>query len=502
MTSVGRKLDNSINRAGGGPYTFRLHGELIHRAGSLLPPDGDPPIYAQLYIYDSEVALNHRLLNQHNSNLHPDILRVLQDMLYRSHPAVQLYRQAYELTQNMPPEQQCQIALRFQENCDRRRYQAPDASVREIAVILPGDGDRPADVQDIILYRKFGAPLQRIADNHPSYPSLRYVLLFPTGQLGWYRRLPYNELKDQRGAQQRQFISMEEYFRSRLHIRPTFVESNHLFLAGKLFQEYVCEAWAVAEQKRLSQLRAIQSKLRVEIYQGLVDAVAANADANLDDLGRRFILPSSFSGSTRNMQQHCQDALAINRYFGGGDLFVTMTANPAWPEIEDALLHGQTASDRPDLVVRVFHAKLQSLIKDIKQGALGDMAAYLYTIEFQKRGLPHAHIIIFLKPHAKLRTPEQIDSLMSSEFPLYDDELLELIKKLMVHTPCGAQRPNAPCMVNGRCSKGFPKPFREQTIVSEDSYACTRRSDTGQTHIIRGKEFNNRWVVCYSKYLI
>ena len=273
---------------------------------------------------------------------------------------------------------------------------------------------------------------------------------------------------------------------------PIFIESNHLFLAGKLFQEYVCEAWAVAEQKRLSQLRAIQSKLRVEIYQGLVDAVAANADANLNDLGRRFILPSSFPGSTRNMQQHCQDALAINRYFGGGDLFVTMTANPAWPEIEGALLHGQTASDRPDLVVRVFHAKLQSLIKDIKQGALGDMAAYLYTIEFQKRGLPHAHIIIFLKPHAKLRTPEQIDSLMSSEFPLYDDELLELIKKLMVHTPCGAQRPNAPCMVNGRCSKGFPKPFREQTIVSEDSYACTRRSDTGQTHIIRGKAVNNR----------
>ena len=77
MTLVGRKLDNSINRAGGGPYTFRLHGELIHRAGSLLPPDGDPPIYAQLYIYDLEVALNHRLLNQHNSNLHPDTLRVL-----------------------------------------------------------------------------------------------------------------------------------------------------------------------------------------------------------------------------------------------------------------------------------------------------------------------------------------------------------------------------------------------------------------------------------------
>jgi hypothetical protein len=295
---------------------------------------------------------------------------------------------------------------------------------------------------------------------------------------------------------------MAEFFRYRLHIRPIDIESNHLFLSGKLFQEFVCEAWAVAEQNRLNYIRKNQAKLRVELYKGLADAVAADADANQNELGKRLILPSSFSGSTRNMQQHCQDALAINRYYGGGDLFITMTANPAWPEVEHALLYNQTASDRPDLVVRIFHAKLQSLMKDIKQGVLGDVAAYLYTIEFQKRGLPHAHIILFLKPHAKLRTPEDIDSLMSSEFPHNDPDLLDLIKKFMVHTPCGAQNPNAVCMVNGRCSKSFPKPFREHTTVTEDSYACTRRSDTGHTYEIRGKQVNNQWVVCYSKYLI
>ena len=124
--------------------------------------------------------------------------------------------------------------------------------------------------------------------------------------------------------------------------------------------------------------------------------MAANPEADWDQLGKRFILPSTFTGSTRCMQQHLQDALAINRFYGGGDLFVTMTANPSWPEIKDALFPGQTASDRPDLVVRVFHAKLNSLIKEIRGGVLGDWAAYLYTIEFQKRGLPHAHIIVFL----------------------------------------------------------------------------------------------------------
>ena len=179
-----------------------------------------------------------------------------------------------------------------------------------------------------------------------------------------------------------------------------------------------------------------------------------------------------------------------------------MTANPQWPEILAALKPNQYAVDRPDLVVRVFHAKLKALLKDIKNGVLGAMAAYLYTIEFQKRGLPHAHIIIFLQPHAKLRTPEDVDSLMSSEFPDDNPQLLELIKKLIVHRPCGDQNPSAPCMVNGNCSKGFPKPFREQTSVTDDSYARTRRSNTGQTYMVSNKQVDNQWVVCYSPYLI
>src|SRR6266446_4446545 len=433
----------------------------------------------------------------------------------------------------MAPEQQCRIALRFQDNTDRHRYQNPDPSVREIAVILPGDGDTPAGAQDIILYRRDG-PLLRITDSHPSYPSLCYVLLFPTGQGQWHPHIPFNEEDGQPAPANEEddlpapandeddlpapandednlpapangqdgqpapantdaFLPLAKYFHYRLHICPTQFDSHYLFLAGKLFQKYVYKAWAVAEQKHLSQLRSIQDRLRVEIYQGLADAVAAEVDANLDNLGRCFILPSSFSGGTRHMQQQLQDALAINCYFGGADLFITMTANSSWQEITDALFQGQTASDRPDLVVRVFHAKLKSLIKDFRKGILGDMAGYLYTIEFQKRGLPHAHIIVFLKTHAKLRTPNQIDILMSSEFPVGNPDLLELIKKFMVHGPCGQYNSNSPCMQGGTCTKGFPKPFREHTTVTDDSYARTRRSNTGQTVQVGQHLLDNRW---------
>ena len=303
MTSVGRVIDDSINRARGpnrGPYTFKLRGELIHRAGSLLPPEGQAPLYSQLYILDAAEAFEHRERNSYNSDLDTIVLKNLQDMLYSNHPGVRHYKQAKELTRHMPPDQQCRIALRFNQSTDRRRYNTPAENVQEIAVILPEDGETPANSQDIILYRRAGNGLQRIWDSHPFYPSLRYVLLFPTGQLGWDSKIPYNE-REEGGARVREYVSLQEFHRYRFHIRPTYFESNHLFLAGKLFQEYVCESWAVAEQKRLGQLRHSQTKLRSEVYQGLADAVAANADTNPDELGKRIILPSSFAGSTRNM---------------------------------------------------------------------------------------------------------------------------------------------------------------------------------------------------------
>jgi Helitron helicase-like domain at N-terminus len=136
---------------------------------------------------------------------------------------------------------------------------------------------------------------------------------------------------------------------------------------------------------------------------------------------------------------------------------------------------------------------------------LGEILGFLYTIEFQKRGLPHAHIIVFLKPHAKLGTPEQIDSLMSSEFPVDHPELLELVKKFMIHGPCGEQNKKAPYMENETCTKGFSKPFSDYTSITEDSYARTRCLNTGQTFRTGpGNKYqvDNRWVVCHSKYLI
>jgi len=79
--------------------------------------------------------------------------------------------------------------------------------------------------------------------------------------------------------------------------------------------------------------------------------------------------------------------LQIIERFGKPDLFITITCNPNWIEIQCNLLPGQTAADRPDLVARVFELKKKEFIKDLyNKKIFGSAVAYVHTIEFQKRG--------------------------------------------------------------------------------------------------------------------
>ena len=275
MTSLGCKVDERINRAGGGPYVFKVHGKLSHKSGSLLPIEGEQPKYAQLYIYDGGEALNYRMGHAANHNLDRTVMQVLQDTLYRHHPGIEMYKQAYELTRNMPADNQCKIALRFDERTDRRRYNLPTvAAANEIAVILPGDGDQPQDCHDIVLHRRGGEPLERISELHPMYLSLHYVLLFPTGQLGWHRRMLRADAEDNAGGnqndeenplmeeaptQKQKYVTQMEWFSYRLF--PRIEQSQHIFRAGELLQEFIVDAWALTEQSRLNWVKFNQAKL-------------------------------------------------------------------------------------------------------------------------------------------------------------------------------------------------------------------------------------------------
>ena len=68
--------------------------------------------------------------------------------------------------------------------------------------------------------------------------------------------------------------------------------------------------------------------------------------------------------------QTFQDAMAICRWAGYPNLFITFTCNAKWPEIQymlDETGSKQKLAERPDIVDRVFMIKLKELLRDIVQ---------------------------------------------------------------------------------------------------------------------------------------
>ncbi|KAL0285519.1 UNVERIFIED_CONTAM: hypothetical protein Sangu_2774500 [Sesamum angustifolium] len=224
--------------------------------------------------------------------------------------------------------------------------------------------------------------------------------------------------------------------------------SSIILHGGRLLQQYVVDNYVKIEAQKLRWIRFHQNDIRAELYEGLQDCLNAGEN-NAGNVGRRIILPSSFTGSPRDMYQRYQDAMAIVQKFGKPDIFLTMTCNPSWKEIKDQLLPGQTPQDRPDLLTRIFRAKYEELKEDIfHKGVLGKTIAHVHVIEFQKRGLPHVHMLVIFDEDDKLNTPEDYDCVVRAKIPDKNEEpeLYAAVLKHMIHGPCGQNNSNAPCM--------------------------------------------------------
>ena len=149
-----------------------------------------------------------------------------------------------------------------------------------------------------------GKTLMRTDETHPMYDPLMYVLMFPFRDKGWER------IEKDNPSGNKKYTPMQ-YYRYRLmtHGRNSF---NTIHQMGWLFQQYIVDMYAKLEGERLGYLRQNQSQIRADLYQGLTDVVQ-NADGHIDGshIGKKIILPSSFTGSARYQHQLYQDAMAI-----------------------------------------------------------------------------------------------------------------------------------------------------------------------------------------------
>nr|KAJ0209786.1 hypothetical protein LSAT_V11C400186900 [Lactuca sativa] len=480
FTSMGGKIDSSINK-GNAPYIFRLSGQNYHSIRSLLPGQGFKPKFSQLYIYDTDNEIANRRTcfggeNQRSTSnssvLDNDIIQDLKLMLDSNNVLVHSYRMVRDCFHENP---HVNIKLRIigRRDQDGRTNNLPSAS--EVAALIVGDIGDSIDNRDIVVQTSSGS-LRRISELHPSYLPIQYPLLFPYGDDGYRVDIPHRGITPSSNSK-RPNCTMREFFSYRIQ------DMDHYFSlilnSKRLFQQFLVDAYTMIESERLHFIRSKQQILRCESYENL---------RNQQDLGNKdisnviqcVILPSSFTGGARYMMQNYFDAMSLCKWFGYPDFFITFTCNPKWPEVK-RFLHNTSLhpEDRPDILL-------------------------VYTIEFQKRGLPHSHICLFMHADSKRPTVEYIDPIISAEIPNIneDPELYSLVSEFMIHGPCGAENMNCPCMVDKQCSKFFPKQFCNHSSVDVNGYPLYMRKNNGYFVEKSGVKLDNRNVVPYNKYLL
>lgn len=392
FTSTGGKVDHAINN-GGAPYVYRLNGQNHHLFGSLIPDEGEHPRFCQLYIYDTANETRNRLkwvTTDGGDELDVEIVDGLTEMLDQTNELVHEFRNARDRFENGVTELEI-ILKKSSSESGRENHVGPSD---EVAGIMVGDLDDTDGSRDIVIHSKMKG-LERISDIHPKLMSLQYPLLFPHGGDGFHKNIPFG--KSCKGTNKvREMISMKEYYAYKFQVRTNegtvckylilfimkmlrliiTVNKANFFrllgitprLGGRLYQQYMVDAFSTIEQARLWWFRTHQTTLRSDLYSNIKKSLSTGAgDSN--NVGKGFILPAGFVGSRRYMQQNFQDALAVCRYIGHPDVFLTMTTNPIWHEIQEMmkLIPPCTAQNSPDVIARVFKLKLEQLIDDIKK---------------------------------------------------------------------------------------------------------------------------------------
>ena len=231
---------------------------------------------------------------------------------------------------------------------------------------------------------------------------LSYPLLFTKGEHGW-------------GANISKHVKIYQYLASRIlcpdrlyngemmriaNSHGDLVPCSRFQAAARLMSYYAVDMVSRAVDQRMDWQRGNQATMfggttNYEAYQREVDEYndRRRDRAGLEQLPAEHTQPVFLSSTVHGSPRHLRDlsvkGLSLVSEMGIQTLFITMTTNINWPEIQEMLLPGQTAFDRPDVVVRVFHARLEKLLQNLKEGKYfgRHLVDYiLRCIEYQERG--------------------------------------------------------------------------------------------------------------------
>jgi hypothetical protein len=231
--------------------------------------------------------------------------------------------------------------------------------------------------RSVYVYRDANTGPKPISILSSHYEPLQYPLLFFYGEEGWH---PKNT---------KEFTQLR-WYRARL-----LQQANHFTAFSRLQSEYICDMYSRVEDQCLDYIKKARNKQLADAQFCKANIPGEDNDdqASQDELDTSTALPASFLESWRYRRDNTADALALARKWGRPSFFITATANPNWPEVVSQLAPGQSASDAPIIMCRIFHARLKALLARLHK-SFGRSRYIIHVVEFQKRSIPHAHIII------------------------------------------------------------------------------------------------------------
>ena len=362
-----------------------------------------------------------------------------------------------------------------------------DTGTSEIAAIMCYDNTVLSDISPrcLVVSQQHGRD-QYIPTISHLWEPLAYPLFFPSGTLGWGLIGSIGDPTHQYNNGDFDAPTTQIWlYRARLLREPRF----HIF--GRLTNEYVVDMFTRELECRLRYIRSNQSRLR-----SLEHDAALMAEDTVEE-SENIYLPASFLGSRRWVSNQIADSLAIAAAYGPPTFFLTFTCNSDWPEIQSQLLPEQNFTDIPVVVCRVFKQKLSKLMSALHTmfPNAGRLIYSITSIEFQKRGLPHAHIL--LKYAKDCLQPEHINQVISATLPA-DPVDSALVLKFMVHpshppgiinhVPPDSDHPLKYCerwVKNARiCRFGYPKPIMPQTTFTESGRVQYQRHHESDQNIV------------------
>ncbi|XP_049360758.1 uncharacterized protein LOC125825469 [Solanum verrucosum] len=306
FTSFGVKLDKELASSRKGVYSFKAEGQIYHDLPSLIP-NNDRPRYFQLYFYDTDHELANRMTVLQDANLSEEVMTKLRNIM-EGNPYAEFFSRLKEHT-NI---QNLQVRIAANASLDQRVYNKP--SVDQVAAIW-------------------------VDGNNPNTPFERDIA------------------EKQVGTKEYKNVANRSTTAKHLQIQVSNRQDYHPQLLWGCWpmkhKQFVVDIYIKIETTRLEYYRFEQSNYRREILEGIVDSVSAG-EYRGDKVGQRVFLSGSFIGGPRDMRRRYMDAMALVQEFGRPDVFITMTCNPDWVEIQEQLRLGQRPQDRPDLRIFIF----------------------------------------------------------------------------------------------------------------------------------------------------